>query len=239
MRTAQRLYEGVNIGDGEVGLITYMRTDSTNLAGEALSEIRAFVAERYGATQLPEQPRFYKTKAKNAQEAHEAIRPTSVSRTPEALRGHLDSRSAEALRADLEAHGRLPDDHALYDTGRGRLSPRLSSLRANGSILVEPGFLAVYQEGREDQEPESGDEQDRVLPPLAEASRPAPRAPSGAAFHGAAAALQRGEPRQGARGIRDRPAFDLREHHLDAAPARVRRARQAALHPDRHWPHRQ
>ncbi len=83
MTVAQRLYEGIDIGEGTVGLITYMRTDSVTLANEALTELRAVIAERYGKENLPEEPRRYTTKAKNAQEAHEAIRPTSAARTPE------------------------------------------------------------------------------------------------------------------------------------------------------------
>jgi DNA topoisomerase-1 len=168
MRTAQRLYEGVNIGDGEVGLITYMRTDSTNLAGEALSEIRAFVAERYGATQLPDQPRFYKTKAKNAQEAHEAIRPTSVARTPEALRGHLDADQQKLYELIWKRTVACQMTNALYDTVAVDFAAGAHRFRANGSVLVDPGFLAVYQEGREDEAADTGDEQDRILPPLGE-----------------------------------------------------------------------
>ena len=95
MRVAQQLYEGVDVGGGAVGLISYMRTDSVNLAQEAIAEIRAFVTDRYGADHLPEQPRIYKTKAKNAQEAHEAIRPTSVLREPGQVKPFL---SAEQFR---------------------------------------------------------------------------------------------------------------------------------------------
>jgi DNA topoisomerase I len=89
MRVAQQLYEGMDIGSGAVGLITYMRTDSVNLAQEAIAEIRAYVTERYGESDLPDAPRLFKTKAKNAQEAHEAIRPTSIRREPEAVKAHL------------------------------------------------------------------------------------------------------------------------------------------------------
>jgi DNA topoisomerase-1 len=169
MRTAQRLYEGINTGDGEVGLISYMRTDSTNLATEALAEIRAFVAERFGADHVPHQPRYYKTKAKNAQEAHEAIRPTSVARTPDSLRSHLDADQFRLYELIWKRTVACQMINALYDTVAVDLGADSHRFRANGSILVEPGFLAVYQEGREEQEPaENGDEQDRVLPPLAE-----------------------------------------------------------------------
>jgi DNA topoisomerase-1 len=168
MRTAQRLYEGINTGDGEVGLISYMRTDSTNLAAEALAEIRAFVSERFGADHVPPEPRFYKTKAKNAQEAHEAIRPTSVARTPESLRGHLDADQFRLYELIWKRTVACQMINALYDTVAVDLAADGHRFRANGSILVEPGFLAVYQEGREDQDAAEGDEQDRVLPPLAE-----------------------------------------------------------------------
>ena len=89
MRTAQQLYEGMDTGEGAVGLITYMRTDSVNLADEALTELRAYIANRFDNSHLPAEPRRYKTKAKNAQEAHEAIRPTSVERTPDLSLIHI------------------------------------------------------------------------------------------------------------------------------------------------------
>src|SRR5512139_2965175 len=97
MRTAQRLYEGVDFGEGPVGLITYMRTDSVSLAGEAIADIRRTIARIYGPEAVPSSPRQYRTKSKNAQEAHEAIRPTSAARTPEQLAGKLD-----------------PEQHKLY-----------------------------------------------------------------------------------------------------------------------------
>ena len=89
MRTAQRLYEGIDVGDGQVGLITYMRTDSVTLSGDAIDEIREFIAEKFEGDNLPESPRIYKTKSKNAQEAHEAIRPTSVRNEPFKIKQHL------------------------------------------------------------------------------------------------------------------------------------------------------
>ena len=90
MRIAQQLYEGVDIGGGAVGLITYMRTDSVNLADEAIAELRSYISEKFGKDQVPKSPRRYKTKAKNAQEAHEAIRPTSVLNAPDDIAAHLD-----------------------------------------------------------------------------------------------------------------------------------------------------
>ena len=108
MRTAQRLFEGVNLDGETVGLITYMRTDSVQLSGEALAACRRQIAQVYGDRYLPEKPRAYKTRTKNAQEAHEAIRPTDVGRTPHG-RALSRRRSAPPVRADLEAHARQPD----------------------------------------------------------------------------------------------------------------------------------
>ena len=110
MRVAQKLYEGIEIpGEGQVGLITYMRTDSVTLADVALDEIRELIAERYGADNVPDEVRKFKTKAKNAQEAHEAIRPTSVRHTPESLKDSLDEDQFKPVFADLETHHGLPD----------------------------------------------------------------------------------------------------------------------------------
>ena len=114
---AEAVRRRVAIGDeGQVGLISYMRTDSTHLAVDAIAELRDVIARDYGAHALPEQANVYKTKSKNAQEAHEAIRPTSAARTPDSVAPYLDRRRAQALRADLEAHRRLPDDpgHAQH-----------------------------------------------------------------------------------------------------------------------------
>ena len=95
MQIAQQLYEGIDLGGEQVGLITYMRTDSVALAQDAVQEIRTFIGDRYGADQIPAQPRVYKTRAKNAQEAHEAIRPTSVERDPDTLRRALSPDQAK------------------------------------------------------------------------------------------------------------------------------------------------
>jgi DNA topoisomerase-1 len=103
MQAAQRLYEGVDIGGETTGLITYMRTDGVQVTPEALDETRRFIGKRFGATYVPESPRIYKTKAKNAQEAHEAIRPDLP--RARAVQAAARARPAPALRADLEAHG--------------------------------------------------------------------------------------------------------------------------------------
>ncbi len=110
MRVAQKLYEGVAIGEeGTVGLISYMRTDSVNLSADALAEIRDVIARDFGTDAVPDKPNVYQTKSKNAQEAHEAIRPTSALRTPAQVSRFLERRRAPPVRADLEARRRLAD----------------------------------------------------------------------------------------------------------------------------------
>ncbi len=173
MTLAQRLYEGIDIGEGSVGLITYMRTDSVTLANEALDELRAVIAERYGADNLPEEARRYTTKAKNAQEAHEAIRPTSAARAPEDVKQYLDAnqfRLYELIWKRTVASQMIP---ALYDTVALDLAAGSDvasdiGFRATGSVLVNPGFIAVYQEGQDDT---VLDEQDHILPAVAEGDR--------------------------------------------------------------------
>jgi DNA topoisomerase-1 len=171
MTVAQRLYEGVDIGEGTVGLISYMRTDSVTLAEEALAEIRSVIAERYGADNLPEEPRRYTTKAKNAQEAHEAIRPTSAARHPEDLKRFLDPNQYKLYELIWKRTVASQMNPAVYDTVALDLAAGDSgdiSFRATGSVLVSPGFIAVYQEGQDDN---AAEEQDRILPPVAEGDR--------------------------------------------------------------------
>ncbi|MEK7303466.1 MAG: type I DNA topoisomerase, partial [Pseudomonadota bacterium] len=163
MRTAQQLYEGVDIGGETVGLISYMRTDSVNLAKEAIEEIRALIAKRYGDDNLPETPHVYKTKSKNAQEAHEAIRPTSAERIPEQLKERLTPEQYKLYELIWKRTVACQMVHALLDTvavdleaGSGNVS------RANGSTLVKPGFMAVYQEGTD--EKKEGEEDEAILP---------------------------------------------------------------------------
>ena len=170
MTIAQRLYEGIDTGDGATGLITYMRTDSVTLANDALTELREVVTARFGKENLPESPRQYKTNARNAQEAHEAIRPTSAAKAPEDIRQFLDRdqyRLYELIWKRTVASQMIP---AVYDTVALDLLPKHAPdnnimLRATGSVLVNPGFIAVYQEGQDDSVAE---DQDKILPPLAE-----------------------------------------------------------------------
>ena len=188
MRVAQRLYEGVDIGGETVGLITYMRTDGVQMAPEAIEQIRREIRDQYGPRYAPGQPREYRTKAKNAQEAHEAIRPTDVRRRPNEIRKHLaedeaklyalvwqravasqmSSAELEQTTADIEAKGR---DGRAY------------TLRATGSVVLFDGFLKLYEEGRDDRvrvvdkgkEDHSDDEDSARLPALATGDKVADR----------------------------------------------------------------
>jgi len=171
MRLAQNLYEGVDFGEGAVGLITYMRTDSVNMANEAMQEIRQVIEKTYGKDSLPEAPRVYKTKAKNAQEAHEAIRPTSASILPEQLEGKIEPDQLKLYSLIWKRAVASQMEPAVYDTVAVDLVPGKSSqragavavVRANGSTLVKPGYIAVYKEGQDDT---SDDDNDRILPPM-------------------------------------------------------------------------
>jgi DNA topoisomerase I len=162
MRVAQQLYEGIDLGSGPVGLITYMRTDSVTLANGAISELRALIAERYGKQKLPNSPRQYKTKSKNAQEAHEAIRPTSARRLPEEVKCFL---KPEQLRLyDLIWKRTVASHmiHALLDTVAVDLAcGENNNFRATGSSVRDPGFMLVYREGTDDVKVESDE---RLLP---------------------------------------------------------------------------
>jgi len=170
MRVAQKLYEGIALpGEDQVGLISYMRTDSVTLAEVALTEIREVIAERYGAKNVPEEPRKFKTKAKNAQEAHEAVRPTSVARTPDDLKAVLDEDQFKLYSLIWKRTMACQMVPAVFDTVAVDIAAGPEDaghrLRANGSILVEPGFMAVYQEGKDDAKDDDGD---RLLPEIEE-----------------------------------------------------------------------
>ncbi|HZD51724.1 MAG TPA: DNA topoisomerase I [Woeseiaceae bacterium] len=178
MRVAQRLYEGVELpGEGNIGLITYMRTDSVTLASVAIEEIRSVIRERYGAGNVPGTVPEYKSKAKNAQEAHEAIRPTSAAITPDSLQGNLEPDQLKLYTLIWQRTMASQMVPAVFDTVTLEFAPGVHTsdeldrrgnghrFRANGSVLVEPGFIAVYQEGRDDAAAEEGD---RLLPEVAE-----------------------------------------------------------------------
>ena len=167
MRMAQKLYEGVSIGDeGAVGLISYMRTDSVHLSAEALSELRDVIARDFGTGALPDKPNFYKTKSKNAQEAHEAIRPTSALRTPASVAKYLgdDERKLyELIWKRAVASQMVP---ATLNTVSVEMAAGSEhSFRATGTTILDPGFLAVYEEGK-DQKGADDDDEGRKLPLL-------------------------------------------------------------------------
>jgi DNA topoisomerase-1 len=170
MRLAQQLYEGVDIGEGAVGLITYMRTDSVSLANEAVNEIREVATRLYGKSEVADEPRVYKTKSKNAQEAHEAVRPTSAAIVPADIEGKLDSDLHRLYSLIWKRAVASQMSHAVFDTVAvdmvaGADGPQRHVLRANGSTLVKPGYIAVYQEGSDDAKI---DDTDHVLPPMNE-----------------------------------------------------------------------
>ena len=172
MRVAQQLYEGVDAGGGAVGLITYMRTDSTSLAASAVAELRKYIADTFGPADVPREARVFRTRAKNAQEAHEAIRPTSVMRTPESLARRLAGDQAKLYELVWKRTVACQMRHATIDTVAVDLTcgadprpdvPAPDDLfRATGSTVAVPGFLAVYEEGHDDRKAEK----ERRLPPL-------------------------------------------------------------------------
>ena len=170
MRTAQQLYEGFDIGGETVGLITYMRTDSLNLANEAIEEIRGLIEERYGADNLPAEVRVFKNKSKNAQEAHEAIRPTSVRHVPEEIKSHLSKDQMSLYDLIWKRAMACQMIHATLDTvtvdlgcGEGNL------FRANGSTIKHPGFMSVYMESQDDEK--TDDSNEKILPELTQGEK--------------------------------------------------------------------
>jgi DNA topoisomerase-1 len=172
MVVAQQLYEGLRLGDqGSVGLITYMRTDSTSLTADAVTEARSYISQRFGPEYLPKDRRAYRTKTKGAQEAHEAIRPTSPQRTPEHVKAHLNRdqlrlydliwrRMVACQMADAISDATSVDVEAS--------TPGVDAafiFRATGNQSKFPGFIALYMEGQ-DETPEASDEEDGALPRL-------------------------------------------------------------------------
>jgi len=178
MRIAQQLYEGVDIGEGAVGLITYMRTDSLNLAQEAVTQMREVIVQLYGREALAEEVRVYRTKSANAQEAHEAIRPTDARIVPADIEKHLDSDQYRLYSLIWKRTLACQMAPAVFDTvavdllagepGAGAEGGARTMLRANGSTLVKPGYISVYQEGSDDV---VQDDSDHVLPPMREGDR--------------------------------------------------------------------
>ena len=164
MRTAQQLFEGIDVGQGAVGLITYMRTDSVTLSDDALTEIRHYIDNKIGADYLPKAAKVYKTKSKNAQEAHEAVRPTSVYRTPESVKPFLSADQFKLYQMIWQRTVACQMVEARFDATTVDIAVGDGVFRANGQVLVFAGFLSVYQEGQdEDDESEEG----KKLPEMA------------------------------------------------------------------------
>lgn len=167
MQIAQQLYEGIDLGDGPVGLITYMRTDSTHLANEAVDEIRNYILERYGDDNLPAKPRHYKTRSKNAQEAHEAIRPTSAYREPKSIAANLSRDQAKLYQLLWNRTIACQMTHATLDQLAVDLAAGEEAVfRATGSTIRHPGFMQLYLEGKD--EPGANDNEENRLPELVE-----------------------------------------------------------------------
>lgn len=169
MQIAQKLYEGIDIGGETVGLITYMRTDGVTLSGDAIASVRSLIDQLYGEKYLPKSPRAYKSKSKNAQEAHEAIRPTDITLTPEKCAAKLDKDQLklydliwkrtmacqmESVIVDMVGADLVSDDKAF-------------TARATGSTIAFDGFYKIYQEGKDD----SQEEKNKILPPLSEGEK--------------------------------------------------------------------
>ena len=167
MQVAQKLYEGVAIGDeGTVGLISYMRTDSVTLSQDALAEIRDVIARDYGTQALPDKPNVYVTKSKNAQEAHEAVRPTSALRTPAQVAKYLSDDERKLYDLIWKRAVACQMVPATLNTVSVDLAAGSQhSFRASGTTVVDPGFLAVYEEGK-DQKAAEDDDEGRKLPPM-------------------------------------------------------------------------
>jgi DNA topoisomerase-1 len=164
MKVAQSLYEGVSLGKAVTGLITYMRTDSVSLSKEAVAEMRGYITKNFGADYLPKSPVAYRSTAKNAQEAHEAIRPTSITRTPESVAPYLNDEQRKLYEMIWKRALSCQMTPAKFDTVAVDLSVAGADnvFRATGQTMVFPGFYAVYHEDEDD----AAEEEDKRLPPL-------------------------------------------------------------------------
>ena len=164
MMVAQKLYEGIELGSEAVGLITYMRTDSTRVSDAALAEVRDFVGGNYGPQYLPEKPIFYKSK-KDAQDAHEAIRPTDVNRTPESVAQYLSADELKLYRLIWQRFVASQMMPAIFDQTTIDIAAGRFTFRATGSVQKFDGFLKIYQEGRDDKkQDEEEEDEEKNLP---------------------------------------------------------------------------
>jgi len=212
MQTAQRLYEGVDIGGETTGLITYMRTDGISMVGEAISECRATITSEYGDDYLPDQHRVYKSKAKNAQEAHEAIRPTSFTRTPASLKLSGDMKKLYELIWKRAMSSQMASAKLERTTITIEDDAKTVGLRATGQVVRFDGFLKLYEETKQ----------------KAKGSR--------STFHTTAAALFRSQPRKTHGRARYWPSIDIRLYPQGSTRPWLCRTRQAPLYPFRQRP---
>ena len=235
MALAQRMYEGVELGEeGSVALITYMRTDSVQVSNDALAQVRELIPQRFGSAYLPEKPNFYKSK-KDAQGAHEAIRPTEVSRTPEDVRKYLPDdqfKLYQLIWQRFVASQMLP---AVFDQTTIDIEAGDYTFRATGSILKFDGYLKVYQipaantDREEDEKDDEGDGHGTAARERG-ASAEAGVDSAGPALHGAAAAVHGSDAGQGTRRRRNRQAIHVRVHHLDDCGTRIREEGSGAIY---------
>ena len=165
MRTAQQLYEGMDVGQGAIGLITYMRTDSVSLSEEAITEMRHYIEHKIGPDFLPSKVNVYKTKAKNAQEAHEAIRPTSVYRTPESVKPFLSADQFRLYQMIWQRSVACQMAPARFDTTTVDITVGDGVFRVTGQVQTFAGFLSVYEEDVDDADE---DENNKKLPEMSE-----------------------------------------------------------------------
>lgn len=171
MMLAQRLYEGIELGEeGRIGLITYMRTDSTRVSDDAMQMVRSYVSDVYGPNYLPEKPVFYKSK-KDAQDAHEAIRPTFVGRTPDDLKQFLSGDELKLYRLIWTRFAASQMNPAVYDQTTVEISAKDYLFRASGRVMKFDGFLKVYEESADEDAKPIDDEQDITLPPLTQGEK--------------------------------------------------------------------
>ena len=223
MGLAQRLYEGVELGqEGSVALITYMRTDSVRVSNDALDQVRGLIGSRYGQPYLPEKPNFFKSK-KDAQDAHEAIRPTDAARTPEEVRPFLSDdmfRLYQLIWQRFVASQMVP---AVFDQTAVDVTAGDYTFRASGSVQKFDGYLAVYQVSADDDEDADAEAGKALLPPITRGRDTAPGniAPR-PAFYRASAALHRSDAGEGTGRKRHWAAFDLRFHYFDDCRPRIR-----------------
>ncbi len=229
MRIAQRLYEGVDVGGETVGLITYMRTDGVDMAPEAVAQARSVIGRDYGDRYVPSAPRKYTAKAKNAQEAHEAVRPTDLSRRPKDVSRHLEPEQAKLyeliwLRTVASQMESAELERTTVDID-AKAAGRALELRATGQVIKFDGFLTLYREGIDDGDE---DEENRRLPAMSAGEAPGQQGHQGRpALHRAAAALFGSLAREAHGGARHRPSLHLRLRARRAARPRIRQARQA------------